>query len=192
MPPAYPISPRPSNPRIFPDWRSQVQSEGTTADKILMPWFKHGDEPQFVDNGAVFCQAVPMLRLPRKFAAVLLAVWLPLFSGNALAASIGMQSNSGDCDVMQQVSPHDSASHQHMHHHQLAANHDQAPAHQQQHSSCNNCGVCQLACSGYLCLAAVTINVADAQPAAQSFTLSTKQFQSFTSAPLDPPPLALV
>lgn len=134
-----------------------------------------------------------MLRLPRKFVAVLLAVWLPLFSGNALAASIGMQANSGDCDVMQQVSPpsqHDSASHQHMHHHQLAANQEQQNnPHHQQHSSCNNCGVCLLACSGYL--AAVTINVADAQPAAQSFTLSTTQFQSFTSAPLDPPPLAL-
>jgi len=133
-----------------------------------------------------------MLRLPRKFAAVLLAVWLPLFSGNALAASIVMRAASGDCDVVQPVShpsQHISAPHQHMHHHQLAANHDQAPAHQQQHSSCNNCGVCQVACSGYL--AAVTINVADAQPAAQSFTLSTSQFQSFTSAPLDPPPLAL-
>jgi hypothetical protein len=133
-----------------------------------------------------------MLRLSRKFVAVLLAVWLPLFSGNALAASIGMQTKSGDCDAMQSSSlpsQHDSA-HQHMHHHQLAANHEQQdnPQHRQD-SSCNNCGVCHLACSGYL--AAVTINVADAQPAAQSFTLSATQFQSFTSAPLDPPPLAL-
>jgi NAD-dependent dihydropyrimidine dehydrogenase PreA subunit len=160
---------------------------------IPVHWFWLGDAPRFVDSGTVFCQAVHMLRLSRKFAAVLLAVWLPLFSGNALAASIGMQANSGDCDVMQPVSPplqHDSASHQHMHHHQLAANQEQQNnPHHQQHSSCNNCGVCQLACSGYL--AAVTINVSDAQPAAQSFTLSATQFQSFTSAPLDPPPLAL-
>jgi len=134
-----------------------------------------------------------MLRLSRKFVAVLLAVWLPLFSGNALAASIGMHADSGDCDVMQPVShlsQHDSASHQRMHHHQLAANQEQQNIpHHQRHSSCNHCGVCQVACSGYL--AAVTINVADARPAAQSFTLSTSQFQSFTSAPLDPPPLAL-
>jgi hypothetical protein len=126
-----------------------------------------------------------MIGLSRKFVAVLLAVWLPLFSGNALAASIGMQTKGGGCDVMQPVSD----LHMHMHHHQLAADHGQAPAHQQQHSSCDNCGVCQLACSGYL--AAVTIDVADAQPAAQSFTLSPAQFQSVTSAPLDPPPLAL-
>jgi hypothetical protein len=134
-----------------------------------------------------------MLRLSRKFVAVLLAVWLPLLSGNALAASIGMQANSGDCDTVRQVSPpaqQDSASHQHMHHHQLAANQvQQNNPHHQQDSSCNNCGVCQLACSGYL--AAVTINVADAQPPAQSFTLFSTQFQSFTSAPLDPPPVTL-
>jgi ferredoxin len=135
-----------------------------------------------------------MLRLPRKFAALLLAVWLPLFSGNALAASIGMQSMNGDCHMVQQAS-HPSqqqvpASHQHMHHAQLAASEDQsAVPHHSQSSSCNNCGVCHLACSGYL--AAVTINVADVQPSAQSFTLSSTQFQSFTSAPLDPPPLAL-
>jgi len=134
-----------------------------------------------------------MLRLPRKFAALLLAVWLPLFSGNALAASIGMQSMNGDCHMAQQASHPSqqvSASHQHMHHAQLAANEDQsAGLHHSQSSSCNNCGVCHLACSGYL--AAVTINVADVQPSAQSFTLSSTQFQSFTSAPLDPPPLAL-
>jgi ferredoxin len=144
-----------------------------------------------------------MFRLPRKFVAVLLAVWLPLFSGNALAASIAMQSINGDCHtaVAQQVlhrSQHVSASHQHMHHAQLAANQDQSPGHQEQqnspndiqNSSCNNCGVCQLACSGYL--AAVAINVAEAQLSVQSFTLSSTQFQSVTSAPLDPPPLARV
>jgi hypothetical protein len=142
-----------------------------------------------------------MFRLFRKFVAVLLAVWLPLFSGNALAASIVMQSINGDCHtaVAQQLSHRAqpvSASHQHMHHDQLAANQDQSPGHQeqqnsphdQQNPSCNNCGVCQLACSGYL--AAVAINVADAQPSAQLFTPSSTQFQSVTSAPLDPPPLA--
>jgi len=151
------------------------------------------DAGLLIDIEADFCQAMPMLRLPRKFAAVLLAAWLPLFSGNALAASIVMQAKSGDCDVMQQVSPpsqHISVPHQHLHHFQLAANHDQSPVHQGQHSSsCNHCGVCQLACSGYL--AAATIDVADAQSSAQSFTLFSTQFQSVTSAPLDPPPLAL-
>jgi hypothetical protein len=151
----------------------------------------------------IFAMLLSMSVLSRKFVAVLLAVWLPLFSGNALAASIFMQSINGDCHtaVAQQVSHRSqlaSDMHQHMHHAKLAANQDQSPVHQeqqnsphdQQNYSCNNCGVCQLACSGYL--AAVTINVADAKPSAQSFTLFSTQFQSVTSAPLDPPPLARV
>jgi hypothetical protein len=134
-----------------------------------------------------------MFRLPKKFVAVLLAVWLPLFSGYALADSIVMQNMHGDCHGSQQVShPSQQVSdlHQHMHHVQLAANEHQSAGQQDsQGSTCNNCGVCQLACSGYL--AAVTIDVVDAQPSSQSFTLFSKQFQSFTSAPLVPPPLAL-
>jgi hypothetical protein len=135
-----------------------------------------------------------MSRLSRKFVAVLLAVWLPFFGGNALAASIVMQSMNGDCHGVQQVlhpSQHVSDLHQHMHQVQLPANdHQSAGQHDSQSPTCNNCGVCQLACSGYL--AAVTIDVAEAQPSSQSFTLSSAQFQSYTSAPLDPPPLARV
>jgi hypothetical protein len=140
-----------------------------------------------------------MHRLSRKFVAVLLAVWFPLFSGNALAASISMQAMSGDCHTAQTVehhSHHVSTAHQHMQHMQLAANQDQAAGHydqqniphDQQNISHKNCGVCQLACSGYL--ATVAITVAEPLPLALSFTLSSTQFQSITSAPLDPPPLA--
>jgi len=135
-----------------------------------------------------------MSRLSRKVVAVLLAIWLPLFSGYALADSIVMQNMRGDCHMAQQVSPpspHVSDLHQHMHHVQMSANkHQSAGQHDSQNSSCNNCGVCQLACSGYL--AAVTIEVAEAQLLAQSFTPTSTQFQSFTTAPLDPPPLARV
>jgi hypothetical protein len=134
-----------------------------------------------------------MFHLPRKFVAVLLAVWLPLFSGYALADSIVMQNMHGDCHGAQRVShpsQHVSDLHQHMHHVQLAANEHQSSGQlDSQGSTCNNCGVCQIACSGYL--AAVTIDVVDAQPSSQSFTLFSTQFQSFTSAPLVPPPLAL-
>jgi hypothetical protein len=155
----------------------------------------------FVDSGAEFCQAVIMFRLSRKFVAVLLTIWLPLFSGNALAASIAMQLRGGDCHVVQpdvaQQSSHHSNHVSSMHHQvQLAA--DQPAAHQEQQGhqhnqqtpSHKNCGVCQLACCGYL--AAVTIEVAEAQPLAQSFLPSSTQFQSITSTPLDPPPLAHV
>lgn len=144
-----------------------------------------------------------MVYLSRKFVAVVLALWFPLFSGNALAVSVAMQAMNGDCRtaVTQQVSlpsQHDSVAHQHMHHAQQAGDQDQAAAHQeqpnssnyQQKSPCNNCGVCQLACSGYL--APVTISVADDEPFSQSFILVSTQFQSVTLALLVPPPLALV
>jgi len=132
-----------------------------------------------------------MFYLPRKFVAVLLAVWLPLFSGYALADSIVMQNMHGDCHGAQHVShpsQHVSDFHQHMHHVQLADNeHQPAGQHDSQGTNHKNCGVCQIACSGYL--AAVTIDVLEAQPSSQSFTLFSTQFQSFTSAPLVPPPL---
>jgi len=135
-----------------------------------------------------------MFRLSRKFVAVLLAVWLPMFSGYALADSIVMQNMHGDCHGAQQVShpsQHVSDLHQHMHHGQLAANeHQSAGQHNSQSSPCNNCGMCQLACSGYL--AAVTVEVAGIQLSTQAYTPSSTQFQSYTSAPLDPPPLARV
>jgi hypothetical protein len=133
-----------------------------------------------------------MFRLSRKFVALLLAVWFPLFSGNALAASIFMQTTSGDCHTAQTGEHHTHhvpTAHQHMQHMQLAANQAHATEHHgQQNLSHKNCGVCQLSCSGYLVTVAIT--VAEAQPSAMSFTLSTTQFQSITSAPLDPPPLA--
>lgn len=126
---------------------------------------------------------------------MLLAVWLPLFSGYALADSIVMQNMHGDCHGAEQVShPPRQVSdlHQHMHQVQLAASeHHSAGQHDSQNSTCNNnCGICQLACSGYL--AAVTIDVVEAQPSSQTFTLFATQFQSVTTAPLDPPPLARV
>jgi hypothetical protein len=121
----------------------------------------------------------------RQFLAVFLAVWLPLFSGNALAASIVMPSMGGDCQAMQTVQTA-SAMDQQL---QLAADQQQQIPQQDQHNTCHNDhGICQIACCSYL--AAVTLAIADIPSAAQSFSPSSTQFQSFTSAPLDPPPLA--
>jgi hypothetical protein len=136
-----------------------------------------------------------MSRLSRKVFAVLLAVWLPLFSGYALADSIVMQNMHGDCHGEQQIThsmQHDSAMLQDMHHVQPAANdHQSAGQQDSQNSTCHdNCGVCQLACSGYFAVTA--INVAAIEPSSQSFTLLSTEFQSATVAPLDPPPLARV
>ncbi|HEU0219724.1 MAG TPA: DUF2946 domain-containing protein [Gallionella sp.] len=129
-----------------------------------------------------------------KFIAVILVVWLPLFSGNALAVSIAMQSPGGDCHsaVEQQGEPQPhcaSTVQQHTQHAQLAADQDQSAGHQdQQNPAGEDCGTCHLSCCGYL--AAASIEVMDAQPSDRLFTLLSTQFQSITSTPLNPPPLA--
>jgi len=148
------------------------------------------------DRIAGFCQAAHMSRTIGKFIAVILAVWLPLFSGNALAVSIAMQSMTGDCHsaVAQRGEPHKdcaSAMQQPMHHAQLDAATDQSTGHQeQQNSAGKNCGTCHLACCGYM--VAAPAKVMEAQPSARLFTPLLSQFQSITTTPLDPPPLARV
>lgn len=134
-----------------------------------------------------------MFHLNKKFVAVLLAIWLPLFSGNALAASVALQMTSGDCHpAVAQPNEHPSS---HLstvsHHDQFAAGQDQpAGQHDQQDSFCKDCGVCHFACSGYL--ATVDIKVTEVQLLARAYATSSTQFQSYTSAPLDPPPFSRV
>jgi hypothetical protein len=131
----------------------------------------------------------------KKFVAVFLAIWLPLFSGSALAASVAMQMTSGDChpvavQLNQHHTPHVSTTHQHdsLRNDLLAASQHHASAqHDQQNSSCKDCGVCHFTCSGYL--ATVSIKVTETRLLTQTYTTSSTQFHSFTSAPLDPPPL---
>lgn len=129
-----------------------------------------------------------MLHTIGKFIAVILAIWLPLFSGNALAVSVAMQGMGGSHSAVVQEDEHQphcvSAMQQNMQHTQLAASQDQSAGHQN-HS---DCGVCHLACCGYL--AAASIEVMEAQPSDRLFTPVSTQFQSITSTPLDPPPLA--
>lgn len=130
-----------------------------------------------------------MKHLSRKFVAVLLVVWLPLFSGNALAVSVAMQSMRGDCHVVVQADSahHDASMHQHMHHGDQSVQQQDHQSDQQQ-TSHKDCGVCQIACCGYM--AAVVVEVAQIQSSAQLFIPVTTQFQSVFSAPLVPPPLA--
>ena len=143
----------------------------------------------WIDIGKKVRQYLRMIRAPKKFVAILLAVWLPLFSGNALAMHVVMQVGSGHCEVAV-VQQESQQLHQHSAHQtQLDANQGQATQHHaQQNASCNNCGVCHLACCGYI--STVTLNMADAQPTSPAFPHFSTAFQSFTSAPLDPPPLA--
>lgn len=126
----------------------------------------------------------------RKFVAVFITIWLPLFSGNALAVSVAMQAMSAaDHDVVAMEGE------QCPHHHSVAqreqssaADQDQSAGFQDQHNSCGTSGICHLACCGYL--AAISITVVGIQLFSQTFTPSSSQFQSIALTPLDPPPLA--
>ena len=130
----------------------------------------------------------------KKFIAVLLAIWLPLFSGNALAESIAMHSKGGDCHVAaaQQSGHHShqaSARHQHMHQAQLAANHDLSSSHHdQQNSSCKDHTICHLACCGYV-TGSVSVIIAE-QQADRIFTPYLDIPRTLTLPLFDPPPLA--
>ncbi len=107
----------------------------------------------------------------RKFIAVLLAIWLPLFGASALATTISMQHGScheADMEAMQIAGDY---------HH---TDQDKQP--------CENCGICQLACCCYL--GVQEIRAQDMLQAAVSITPYLFSFHSLTSTPLVPPPLA--
>ncbi len=127
-----------------------------------------------------------MLRLSRKLIAVLMLLWLPMSGASALAASIAMQAPHGSCheSAMQQEmsGDHQAGDVQDQH-----ASHDQQTSHQSSH---NTCGVCHLACVGYLAVPSVaTLNLPEAGAVVTPYLFT---FDSITSAPIDPPPLARV
>jgi len=140
------------------------------------------------DRTAWFCQAAHMLRSTKKFIAVLIAIWLPFFSGNALAVSVAMNALGGAGHAVVAMEgeqcPHHVAADQHA----LPAADQSADTQYQQNSSCENSGICHQACSGYV--ATESFEVAQALPFALSYEPSLTQFQSVALTTLDPPPLA--
>jgi len=132
-----------------------------------------------------------MLRISRKLIALLMVLWLPLFSGSALAASVGMQSVGGDCSaaVSQPADHHSNHAGAHQQHAEHASHSGSMQDHQHD-TSCKNCGVCHIACCAYL--ATVDAGMDVLLPSDRSYASSPTQFQSITFAPLDPPPLARV
>lgn len=115
-----------------------------------------------------------MLRI--KFLAVLLAFWLPLFSGNALAASIEIRVKQIEGAAGQTLHKHCAATQ-----HAVSSQADQHAAHPYQ------CGSCHLVCCGFLATAVLVL--LEPTPSAQSYTPVVSQFQSISLTPLDPPPL---
>lgn len=126
-----------------------------------------------------------MFRLFRKFIAVLLAIWLPLFSGNMLAMTVSMPGGEAGHTS---VAKHDLA-HTSSQHHQTvamdrcAAQDESANSHTQSDTGCKHSAACQLA------VATGQINV-DLPVSAKQETQYLMLFQSQSVAPLDPPPLA--
>jgi hypothetical protein len=122
-----------------------------------------------------------MSHLSRKLVAVLMLLWLPLFSGSALATSVSMQLQHGGC--------HEAAAPQAMSHEDMGEHHhhDAPAAADEQTPACSSCGLCHLACTGYLAVPGAELVAV--QTAAREVTPYLVVFHSFTSAPLVPPPL---
>ena len=123
-----------------------------------------------------------MFRSSRKFIAVFLLLWLPLFTGSALAATVSMQAQQGK--------NHETAAH--MMTHAGMAGHHQPPckmhtATDEHGPSCDTCGVCHLACTGYLVVP--DMEMIPVQTGASEITPYLVAFDSLVSAPLVPPPL---
>lgn len=121
-----------------------------------------------------------MSRLTQKIVAVLFAIWLPLFSGGALAASVAMQTHAvHEQDAMMTDCGMDDMDMS-----------TQAGVTDEHQAGCDTCAVCHLACTAYLSVPKIE-NLA-VQMTARDITPYLLAFSSHTSAPLLPPPLARV
>jgi hypothetical protein len=136
------------------------------------------------DTTGQFGKDEAMSRSAQKIIAMFFAVWLPLFSGSALAASVTMRMPAGHCqDESMQMAGMDMGD--------MDMSVQQMPAAaDQHHPACNACSVCHLACTGYLAVPGADMFAA--QTRARDITPYLLAFSSFTSAPLLPPPLARV
>lgn len=109
-------------------------------------------------------------------------LWLPLFTGNALAAAVTMQMPHGSCqevNAMQEMTHEDMGEHHHADM-QIPSSGDENG------SSCSSCGICHVACTGYLAMPIVEMSME--QVDALHFTPYLATYQSVSSAPLTPPP----
>lgn len=111
-------------------------------------------------------------------------VWLPVFTGSALAASVSMQLPSG-CNegvISQAMSNQTMDMYMDMSEH--AMQHGEMPAPADAHGSC---GVCHMACTAYLAVPDIAIPAV--LSAAREPSRYLVSFNSVTTSPLLPPPL---
>jgi Protein of unknown function (DUF2946) len=132
------------------------------------------------------CDTAAMFRSSRKFIAVLMLLWLPLSTGSALAASLSMLMPLAPChgaSATQATSHEAMNADMGMH----GMHHGESPSSSGDH---NSCGVCHLACNGYL--ATPLAEFAAPQLDNRQFTPLLISFTSETTVPLLPPPLTLL
>ena len=126
----------------------------------------------------------PMSNRFRKLIAVILLLWLPLFSASAVAESLAMQLQRGDChessEMMMSMSHDDMMDHGMMHHEAMQASVDDE-------SSCTSCAICHVACSAFVDAPVVAMDLIET--GSQPVRSIPETFVSHLSAPLDPPPL---
>lgn len=108
-------------------------------------------------------------------------MWLPIFTGSALAASVSMQLPHSGCD---EATMSQTMSDMAMDMGEHPMHHGEMPAPAGDHSTC---GVCHLACTGYLTVPGVEMSAVHS--AARESTPYLVAFDSVTSTPLLPPPL---
>lgn len=122
------------------------------------------------------------MNLTKRLIAVFLMLWLPLFSGGALAASVAMQMPAGHCQD-ESMSMADMAN--------MEMDVAPMPGTNAPHTpACDSCGLCHLACTAYIAVS--NVDIIFAQVSAREVAPYIVVFHSVTSAPLLPPPLALV
>jgi hypothetical protein len=100
-----------------------------------------------IDYRPVLCDTARMSRSTRKLIAVLMLLWLPIFTGSALAASVSMQLPQGGCneEAMSQAMPGGTMDmHMDMGEHAMPQGEMPAPA-----GAHDTCGVCHMACTAY-------------------------------------------
>lgn len=106
-----------------------------------------------------------MSRTARKLIAILLILWLPLVSGNALARAMAMTADHIQTEVMAEC-----------------------PDHAQTQSDCAQCEFCQVACAAYLPPAVLTLALqAIPRPTFEPFL---GELHTLILPLLDPPPIA--
>jgi len=132
------------------------------------------------------------MHLSKRFFSVFLAIWLPLFSGYALADSIEVQNMAGSSHGEQHSSQAILAypgSHMSMNHVPMAGyTRHMNNSHESSDSTCG--GVCNIACSGFL--VSMSMVLPEILSSIQPYIYSFSRFKSTTLNPLDRPPLRQV